>query len=58
MAANRVTNFEVCAHCGSEFERGVRYPVVTVRTEDGGPLFYSFCDDDCKAAWLESRTDE
>lgn len=39
-----------CAHCGSEFELDVDYPVATRKLEDG-VTFFSFCDQTCKAAW-------
>lgn len=41
-----------CTHCGSHFSRDEWYPVVTESIDgDGKPALYSFCDDECKAAW-------
>lgn len=43
--------FDGCAHCGARFEPGVRYPATTRRGDDGTVSIYSFCDDECRAAW-------
>lgn len=40
-----------CDNCESPFTRGEWHPVVTENSEDGGLVFHSFCDDDCKNAW-------
>lgn len=45
--------FEACAHCGTAFETGVRYPVVTRRDADGDLRVFSFCDADCERAWRD-----
>jgi hypothetical protein len=43
-----------CAHCGTPIREGVRHPTYTMTDEDGNVSLYVFCDDDCKAAWLET----
>ena len=43
--------FEACAHCQTPFQQGVSYPVVT-RQEEGEVTLYSFCDEECQAAWV------
>lgn len=46
--------FETCAHCGAQFDPGVRYPATTRRGADGSLAVYSFCDSACQAAWNET----
>lgn len=46
--------FGRCAHCGEPLELGEKYPVTTTR-EDGEFELYSFCSEDCQAAWEAER---
>lgn len=45
--------FEACAECGAPFEPEESYPAVAERDDDGAIQVYSFCGDDCLAAWQE-----
>lgn len=45
---------EGCAHCGSTFEQGEWYPVAEETDRAGQPTLHSFCDEQCKDAWLTS----
>ncbi|MFC6826977.1 DUF7576 family protein [Halopelagius fulvigenes] len=59
MAEDPAANLRMCAHCGTVFEVGVRYPVVTLRGTDGTPLLFSFCGEECETAWAsEFRAEE
>lgn len=43
--------FEACAHCGTPFKPDKRYPALTRVGPDESLELYSFCDEECKAAW-------
>ena len=48
------SEFGQCAHCESVLPVDEWCPVVT--SEEGGAVaVHSFCDDDCKAAWLDEQ---
>lgn len=51
------TDFGECAYCGSVLPDEEWCPVVTSE-EDGAVVVHSFCDDDCKAAWLDAAETE
>lgn len=42
---------EVCAHCGAELGLDEWPPVVAAIDDGSETACYSFCDDDCEAAW-------
>lgn len=44
--------FSECAHCESDFEHEVSYPVVTREGDDQEFELHSFCNEECKRAWL------
>ena len=44
----------VCANCEAPLQFDVTYPVVTQK-QNGDIEYYSFCDDDCRAAWNAAR---
>lgn len=46
--------FDRCTHCGEPLELGEKYPVTTTR-EEGEFELYSFCSEDCQAAWTADR---
>lgn len=47
-------SFETCANCGTPFQSDVTYPAVT-RRDDGDVNVYSFCDQECQAAWTATN---
>ncbi|WP_449289212.1 DUF7576 family protein [Natrarchaeobius chitinivorans] len=51
--ANHGNEFwKYCAHCGAELDLTDWPPVVETTIDDGQMLVHSFCDSDCKAAWM------
>lgn len=49
-----MSNDEHCANCGSVLPTDEWCPVVTCE-EEGSMVIHSFCDDDCKEAWVEEH---
>lgn len=49
--AARPAFHDSCAHCGAILNGDDWYPVVTITATHNGPNLYSFCDEDCQAAW-------
>lgn len=46
---------EVCARCGATLTDGEWHPVVSEAAADGEHQFFSFCDEDCQAAWVDGE---
>lgn len=55
MSNEELSWFRTCAYCGDPLAAGVKYPVHTEMDEDGTLHLYSFCDEECKADWLDNR---
>lgn len=47
--------YATCAECGSDLAGGEWHPVEIEHDDDGVSAVYSFCDDECRAGWLEIR---
>lgn len=49
--------FDECTYCESALPTDEWCPVLTSE-EDGRLVVHSFCDDDCKDAWLAEQEDD
>lgn len=50
-------DFEYCAHCGAKLPKNEWCPTVAGRNCVGTLRVHAFCDEDCKAAWVEDAED-